>query len=245
MSFVVVIPARYQSSRLPGKPLMDLAGKTMIERVVMAAKGSKAEQIIVATDDDRILQEVQGFDAEACMTRVDHISGSDRIAEVVDQYKFDDDTIVVNVQGDEPFIPAKLINEVAEVLAANPQAVMSTASHAISDENDVNNPNIVKVVTNQKGIAMYFSRAPIPYARDKREQVAQKHIGIYAYRAGFLKRYKQLPASKTELTESLEQLRVMDHGEQIAVCEIDYDAGIGVDTEEDLQKARAILAESE
>ena len=242
MKFVVVIPARYQSSRLPGKPLADIAGKTMIERVVDAAKTSDAMQVVVATDDHRIEEAVKQFDGEVCMTKVDHVSGSDRIVEVVEKYAFSDDVIIVNVQGDEPFIPGKLINQVAKTLIDSPEAVMSTASHAIHDEEDINNPNIVKVISNQKGLAMYFSRSPIPFAREQREQIVQKHIGIYAYRAGFLKRYNELPVSKIEATESLEQLRVLDQGEHIAVCEIDYDVGIGIDTPEDLEKARLLIS---
>lgn len=243
MSFVVVIPARFGSTRLPGKPLADLCGKPLIAHVVDRAQESNAGAVIVATDDQRIVDALENYDCDVCLTRSDHPSGSDRIAEVVELMSIPDDQIVVNVQGDEPIIPARLINEVAAALADAPQAVMATAAQAIRTEDDLNNPNMVKVVIDQTGRALYFSRAPIPFARDASFAEIQSwhHIGIYAYTAKFLKQYASLAPSQLEQTECLEQLRVMDNGETIMVQTIDYDAGIGVDTQADLERVSALL----
>ncbi len=245
MTFSVVIPARYASTRLPGKALADIGGKPMIQHVVDRANQSAADRVIVATDDARIADVLRDADCEVCMTRADHVSGSDRLAEVVTLLGLSDDEVVVNVQGDEPLIPSRLIDQVAESLARARHAVMSTAAKAIEDDADILNPNVVKVVFARNGQAMYFSRAPIPFARDERTASAWHHIGIYAYRAGYLRRYPELPASAIETTESLEQLRVLDNGDAIMVEQVDYFTGIGVDTPQDLERARAMLAANE
>ena len=242
MSFTVVIPARYASTRLPGKALADIGGCPMIAHVVDRARESSAARVIVATDDKRIADAVSAYDCEVCMTRTDHESGSDRLAEVVNTLDIADDEIIVNVQGDEPLIPGMLIDQVAAALEVAGKAVMSTAAKAIKDQADIDNPNVVKVVFNRHGRALYFSRAPIPFARDKRHSDAWHHIGIYAYRVSFLKRYDQLLTSGLEQTECLEQLRVLDNGDDIMVETVDYDTGIGVDTPEDLERVRRLMA---
>ena len=242
MGFSVIIPARYSSTRLPQKLLADLGGKPLIWHVAVCAAASEAESVLVATDDDRIAQALNGAPCKVVMTSAEHQSGSDRLAEVVRAQKLPDSDIVVNVQGDEPTIPARLINEVAACLEAAPNAAMATAAQAIDNVEDWQNPNIVKVVLDQFGRAMYFSRAAIPYSRNSNQlPLAWHHIGIYAYRAGFLRRYSALQASDLEQIESLEQLRVLDNGESIMVHTIDYDAGIGVDTAADLERARKII----
>lgn len=240
--YTVVIPARFASTRLPGKILADIAGKPMIAHVVDRANESQAERVIVATDDQRIVEALNGFDCEVCMTREDHLSGSDRLAEVVDFKGFSDNEIVVNVQGDEPLVPGRLIDEVAQSLASAQDAVMSTAAHKIEDLDDLNDSNVVKVVLSQSGRALYFSRAAIPFAQNQRTVDAWHHIGIYAYRAGFLKQYAGLSKSELEQTESLEQLRVLDNGYTINVKTVDYDTGFGVDTQADLERVRRIMA---
>ncbi|MBT8114239.1 MAG: 3-deoxy-manno-octulosonate cytidylyltransferase [Arenicella sp.] len=242
MSFVVVIPARYASTRLPGKALMDIGGKALIERVVDCANGSAAVRVIVATDDARIADRLANADCEVCMTRDDHQSGTDRLAEVAQKMELNNSSVVVNVQGDEPFIPARLINEVAQSLQSSKSATMSTAARRIESSEDFNNPNVVKVVIDQQGRAMYFSRSAIPHNDYSR---AWHHIGIYAYRADFLKNYHRLAPSILEQAENLEQLRVMDNGKVILVQTIDYDAGIGVDTPADLERARQIATDRE
>lgn len=242
MSFVIVIPARYNSTRLPGKALAEISGKTMIEHVVDRANESNASRVIVATDDKRIHDALKQSDCEVCMTRADHESGSDRLAEVVKTLNIADNEVVVNVQGDEPMIPGKLINQVARALSKSESAVMSTAAKAIKSNLDLNNPNLVKVVFDRNGRALYFSRAPIPFARDQRTASGWHHIGIYAYRAAFLKQYGQLSPSNIEQTEALEQLRVLDNGFDIMVETVDYDTGIGIDTPDDLEKARALFS---
>ena len=241
MAITVIIPARYASTRLAGKSLLDIAGKPMITHVVNQAILSQADRVIVATDDERIAQALKDQNCEVCMTKADHPSGSDRLAEVVTKLNFDEQDIVVNVQGDEPMIPPQLIDQVATTLANASNAVMSTAAHAIENQADIDNPNVVKVVFDQDGKALYFSRAAIPFDRDGDGRKAWRHIGIYAYRAGFLKRYHQLIPSVLEQSEKLEQLRVMDNGESIVVQTIDYDHGIGVDTQQDLDHVRARL----
>lgn len=241
MAFIVVIPARYASTRLPGKALLDIAGKPMIEHVVEQASKSQAKRVIVATDDVRIQQALAPANCKVCITRDDHESGSDRLAEVVTTLAFEDNDVVVNVQGDEPMIPPQLINQVAQALEENSNAVMSTAAHKIDNASEIENPNVVKVIFDQQGKALYFSRSAIPHDRDTHGRAAWRHIGIYAYRAGFLKRYQQLEPSALEESEKLEQLRVLDNGETIVVQRIDYDSGIGVDTQEDLDRVRALL----
>lgn len=242
--FKVVIPARYASSRLPGKPLLDIAGKPMIIRVAEQAQRSNANEIVVATDFAKIEQVVKDANINVVMTRINHESGTDRIAEVADKLAWSDEVIVVNVQGDEPLIEPVLINEVAEHLAMHPEAVMSTACHAIHDEASILNPNIVKVVLDSNGNALYFSRAPIPYPRDessKRNLQAYRHIGIYAYRVGFLKKYSALAPAPLEKVESLEQLRVLYHGYKIGVTVTENSPASGVDTLEDLENVRRLF----
>ncbi len=254
MSFDVIIPARYASTRLPGKPLLDLAGKSLIERVYLCARQSDADRVIVATDDERIERAVKEFGGDVCMTAADHASGTDRLAEVVQQLHIDDDRVVVNLQGDEPFAPAKLINTVAASLQRQDrqhqdrqqqeQLVMATACHRLTDIEDINNPNIVKVVMDNNGHAMYFSRAPIPFPRESSSARYYQHVGIYAYRSAFIAEYHALKPNDLELSESLEQLRVMAHGYKIAVETIDYPTGFGIDTPEDLERARQRIVNS-
>lgn len=244
--FKVVIPARFASTRLPGKPLVDIAGKPMVVRVAEQASKSLADEVVLATDHLAVLAAAHSHGYHAVMTREDHVSGTDRIAEVVQLQGWPDETIVVNVQGDEPLIRPELINEVAHMLAQDTQAVMSTACHAIDDPATLANPNVVKVVLNGRQQAMYFSRATIPYARDAsaRDRVhAHRHIGIYAYRVGFLKQYAQLAVTTLEQIESLEQLRVLYHGYQIAVSITQHPTPAGVDTAEDLAIVRAQFKE--
>lgn len=245
MSFRVVIPARYASARLPGKPLLDIAGKPMVIRVAEQAKKSGADSIVIATDFERIMQVAETHHVEAVMTRVDHVSGTDRIAEVAQQLNWNDDEIIVNVQGDEPLIDPALIQEVALTLAHSRDAVMATACHAIHDEASMLNPNIVKVVMDKNGNALYFSRSPIPYPRDdahKQNIKAHRHIGIYAYRVGFLKQYAELSVTELEQIECLEQLRVLHHGYKIAVTITDNAPATGVDTQADLDYVRSIFS---
>lgn len=247
MSFKIVIPARYASSRLPGKPLADIAGKPMVVRVAERAAQSGASEVLVATDHEEVRAAVERHGFAAVMTRADHASGTDRIAEVAGQRGWGDDIVVVNVQGDEPFIEPGLINQVAGELAADADAAVATACHSIGCAEDFFNPNVVKVVCDVRGHAQYFSRAPIPWPRDAfaadRTKLpetlpAKRHIGIYAYRCGFLRRYGALSASPLERFEALEQLRVLWHGFRIRVAEIAHAPEAGVDTPEDLQRAR-------
>ena len=258
MSFVVVIPARYASTRLPGKPLADIHGKPMVQHVVEKALQSGADRVIVATDDERVQQVLAPFAAaagfEVCMTSPDHQSGTERLAEVCRHYGFAADTIIVNVQGDEPLIPPVIIRQVADNLAAA-SAPMATLSVPIRDAEEAFNPNAVKVVTDREGYALYFSRASIPWDRDRfaasdrvagsREQIGdhyQRHIGIYAYRAGFIQRYVDWAPSALEQVEALEQLRVLWYGEKIHVAQALEAPPVGVDTQQDLDKVRALLA---
>ncbi len=242
--FKVVIPARYASTRLPGKPLLDIAGKPMVVRVAEQVAKSGASEIVIATDFEPIIAVAKAHNFNAVMTRVDHASGTDRIAEVATQLGWHDDDIVVNVQGDEPLIDPELINLVAKHLATSQDAVMATACHAIHDEANIINPNVVKVVINAIGNALYFSRAPIPYPRDdayKANIQAHRHIGIYAYRVGFLKEYAQLAVTELEQIESLEQLRVLHHGYKVGVVITENAPASGVDTQEDLDYVRSVF----
>jgi len=252
MSFVVVIPARYESTRLPGKVLADIAGKPMIQWVVEKAQASGADKVIVATDNEQVEQVVKGFGGEVCRTRADHQSGTERLAEVVEKYQFPADQVIVNVQGDEPFIPADNIAQVAKNLAAQQAARMATLAVHIEHIEEAFNPNAVKVLTDQKGYAMYFSRATIPYDRERfyNQETPSigdfylRHIGIYAYRAGFIQEYVTWPASELEKIESLEQLRVLWQGEKIHVAVAQSRTPVeGVDTPEDLAKAREFAAQ--
>lgn len=246
-AFLVVIPARYASSRLPGKPLADIAGLTMIERVYRQAIKSGAERVVIATDDARVQQVCEGFGAEVCMTSPAHNSGTERLAEVVSLLGLADDTVVVNVQGDEPFIPPAIIRQVAENLASQSKARMATLSVPIEHQDEVQNPNVVKVQSDKNGYALYFSRSVIPFDRDKNFTAAladiyRRHIGIYAYRAGFIKDYVSWPASQLEKIECLEQLRVLWQGEAIHVATALETPAVGVDTPEDLERARLVAA---
>lgn len=258
MGFHIVVPARYASTRLPGKPLADIAGTPMVVRVVEAALKSAAADVCVATDDERVRAAVEGHGHRAVMTRPDHASGTDRIAEVVDAMGWADDDIVINVQGDEPLIEPALIDGVAEALKVSHGQTptirlpaMSTAAHPLASAADFFNPNVVKVVCDAAGLALYFSRAPIPWARDafatNREQLpehlgALRHIGIYGYTCGFLRRYGRLTPSPMEGVEALEQLRVLWHGHDIRVAVFDHPPQPGVDTPEDLERVRRIIA---
>ena len=224
--FVVVIPARYASVRFPGKPLADIGGKPMIAHVVDRAKESGAAEVVVATDDERIAKAVTSYGCEVSMTRTDHATGTDRIAEVVAQRGWDDETIVVNAQGDEPLMPSPLIRTVAQALREHEEASIATACHPINDIDEFLDTNAVKVVVDEAGYALYFSRAPIPWPRDafadKQSLLpdrlqALRHIGIYAYRCEFLRKYATLEPVSIERFESLEQLRAMAHGYRIAV----------------------------
>lgn len=244
MTFKVVIPARYASTRLPGKPLLDIAGKPMVIRVAEQAAKSGASEIVIATDFEKISQVAAQHDIKAVMTHIDHASGTERIAEVAQKLSWSDGDIVVNVQGDEPLIEPALIAEVAQHLANSKDAVMATACHAIHDEAALLNPNIVKVVIDAHGNALYFSRAPIPYPRDdvyKNNIQAYRHIGIYAYRVGFLKQYAELASTELEKIESLEQLRVLHHGYKIGVTITRNAPASGVDTQEDLDYVRRLF----
>lgn len=246
LSFHVVIPARYASTRLPGKALLPIAGKPMVVRVAERAAQSGAQQIWIATDHHTIADAVHEHGFKACLTHAHHASGTDRIAEVVQQHDWPDETIVVNVQGDEPQMPPELIRAVAQQLHANPLCAVATACHPIHDEAALRNPNVVKAVLDKDGNALYFSRAPIPWPRDafaRNEALPEglpvlRHIGIYAYRAGFLRTYSRLAPAPLEQFEALEQLRVLWHGYKIGVAITHNAPPAGVDTEADLHATR-------
>ncbi|WP_428821337.1 3-deoxy-manno-octulosonate cytidylyltransferase [Microbulbifer sp. MCCC 1A16149] len=249
--FDVIIPARFASSRLPGKPLADIAGKPMVQRVYERACESAAQRVIVATDDMRVAQVVQGFGGEVCMTSADHASGTDRLQEVAANLELTEDRILVNVQGDEPLIPPAVINQVAANLARNRTAGVATLAEPIPTVEDFLNPNIVKVVAEESGLARYFSRAPIPWPRDAfaLEQQAlpeglqpRRHIGIYAYRAGLLNHFVSWPMAPIEKFEALEQLRFLYHGHAIHVDDACEEVPGGVDTQQDLERMRALFA---
>jgi len=249
-TFVVIIPARKASTRLPGKMLADLAGIPMVVRVAQRAAESDASEVLIATDDAQIAQVVQSFGFRAVMTRSDHPSGTDRLAETVEHLDLDRDAIVVNVQGDEPLIDPDLINQVAALLAKHPAAAMATCAAPIVEAAQFFNPNIVKVVCDKTGHALYFSRAPIPWDRDALAGGSQAlspatpalhHIGLYAYHVHFLKSFPSLSRGILENIESLEQLRALEHGYSIAVHLTDAHPGAGVDTEADLVRVRQVL----
>jgi 3-deoxy-manno-octulosonate cytidylyltransferase (CMP-KDO synthetase) len=239
VSFSVIIPARYASTRFPGKPLADLGGKPMVVRVCERAAKSGAASVHVATDDQRIARAVRDHGHAALMTRADHASGTDRLAEAAKQLKLQDEEIVVNVQGDEPLIAPRLIAQVAKLLARKKKAQVSTACHAMHDAFD--NPNVVKVVLDHEGYALYFSRSRIPYPREQ-GGVCYRHAGIYGYRVGFLKRFSKLKISPLEKTEALEQLRVLWHGFRIAVAVSETEIPPGVDTPQDLEAVRKMFS---
>lgn len=248
--FKVVIPARFGSTRLPGKPLLPIAGKPMIQHVFERASASAAEEILIATDDQRIAEVCHGFGARVLMTSTAHRSGSDRITEVAERLGWGDEVVVVNLQGDEPGMPAGLIDQVATELLERAEIGMATLASPLRERALLFDPNVVKVVTNTAGEALYFSRAPIPWHRDDFTLesaelpigvVFLRHIGLYAYRAGFLKRYVNWPPAPLELAESLEQLRVLWHGERIHVAIAATLPGPGVDTADDLARAVRLL----
>ena len=248
MGFVALIPARLASTRLPGKPLADIAGLPMVVRVAQRAARAGAERVVVAADDERIVQACSAHGVQALLTRGDHASGSDRLAEACERLGLDGAQVVVNVQGDEPLIDPRLVGACAALLQRRSDCVMSTAAHPIATLLDYLDPNIVKVVLDAQGNALYFSRAPIPWPRDSGDKAlpqpapALRHVGLYAYRAEFLRRFPQLQAAPLEHTEALEQLRVLWHGQRIAVHLSEEAPGQGVDTPEDLERVRALFA---
>jgi 3-deoxy-manno-octulosonate cytidylyltransferase (CMP-KDO synthetase) len=240
LRFQVIIPARYASTRFPGKPLADLGGKPMVVHVCERAARSGAAAVHVATDDERIAAAVRAHGHQAIMTRADHASGTDRLAEAAKKLRLKDSSIVVNVQGDEPLIAPKLIAQVARTLERKPEASVSSACHAIHDQDSLANPNVVKVVLDAGGYALYFSRSRIPYPREP-GALCYRHAGIYGYRVSFLKRYSRLKVSPLEKAEALEQLRVLWHGHRIAVAVSETEIPPGVDTPEDLEAVRRII----
>jgi len=249
--FTVIIPARYASTRLPGKPLADIAGKPMVVRVALRAQQAGADRVVVATDDDRIKSAVEALGIAVCMTRPDHPTGTDRLAEAAQRLGLSDDAIVVNVQGDEPLLSPALIKAMAELLAAHPDAAIATACHPIGDAAEAFNPNVVKVVLDHRNYALYFSRATIPWARDAFSGgvagVPQglpifRHYGLYAYRVRFLRAYPTLAPATIERFEALEQLRALWHGYRIVVRVTGGTPAPGIDTTDDLERVRALFA---
>ena len=249
MSFTVIIPARYASSRLPRKPLADIVGKPMIQHVWKKAQQASANRVIIATDHEEIEKVAKAFGAEVCMTSTEHNSGTERLSEVIEKMAIADNEIIVNAQGDEPLIPPAIIQQVAQNLAEN-QVNMATLAVKLETKEELFNPNCVKVVTDQKGMALYFSRAAIPFARDHfadcddafvASQPYLRHIGIYAYRAKFVNQYIRWQPTVLEKLESLEQLRALWYGEKIHVELAKEAPQVGVDTLEDLERVRAIL----
>uniref|UniRef100_UPI00333FA63B 3-deoxy-manno-octulosonate cytidylyltransferase n=1 Tax=Castellaniella defragrans TaxID=75697 RepID=UPI00333FA63B len=251
MSFIAIIPARAASTRLPGKPLLDLGGKPMVVRTAQRVARSGAARVLVATDHEDIFEAARREGFEAMMTRADHPTGTDRLSEVVHALALDDEAVVVNVQGDEPLIDPAAIDAVAALLAARPEAAIATCASPIRETQTLFDPNAVKVVCDAAGSALYFSRAPIPWARDALADGAQRlaaglpawrHIGLYAYRAGFLRAFPALPTGALERFESLEQLRALEHGYRIVVHLGAADPATGVDTAADLERMRALFA---
>ena len=252
MNFTVLIPARLASTRLPNKPLADIGGTPMVVRVAQRALKSSATRVVVAADSPAIIEQCEAFGIAAVLTRPDHVSGSDRLAEACQLLGLAGDEVVVNVQGDEPLIDPSLINAVAAQLRERPDCAMSTAAHAIGDLPEFINPNVVKVVLDARRTALYFSRSPIPAARDSAGTAwwlaagglpaPLRHIGIYGYRVSFLLLFPSLPPSPLEQLESLEQLRALWHGHRIAVHVTENAPGPGVDTAEDLERVRALFS---
>jgi 3-deoxy-manno-octulosonate cytidylyltransferase (CMP-KDO synthetase) len=252
MSFTVLIPARLASTRLPNKPLADIAGLPMVVRVAQRAALSRASRCVVAADSPAIMQACSEHGVQAVLTRSDHPSGSDRLAEACSLLGLGPQEVVLNVQGDEPLIEPALINAVAELLTERLDCAMSTAAHPISDWAEFVNPNVVKVVLDARNTAIYFSRAPMPWGRDHQGRAwwtepyckappPLRHVGLYGYRVGFLQQFPQLPQAPLERLESLEQLRALWHGHRIAVHVSDHAPGAGVDTPEDLERVRQLL----
>lgn len=251
MSFRVLIPARYASTRLPGKPLLDIGGKPMLQRVYEQALASGAASVVIATDDVRIEAAARGFGAVVCMTAPEHGSGSERLAEAVASLGYSDDEIVVNLQGDEPLMPPALLRQVADNLAAHAHAAMATLCTRIHTAAELFDPHVVKVVMDREGMALYFSRAVVPWDRDafaittaelSAQALHYRHLGLYAYRVGFLKRYVTLEPCPLERMEALEQLRVLWHGAGIHVAEAAVALAPGVDTPDDLERVRRLIA---
>jgi 3-deoxy-manno-octulosonate cytidylyltransferase (CMP-KDO synthetase) len=249
MDFIAVIPARYASTRLPGKPLLEIGGKPMVVRVAERAKASGAKAVWIATDHEAVANAVKAHGFHAAMTDPAHASGTDRIAELARRQHFDDEQIIVNLQGDEPLIAPQFILSVVEHLVAHPGAAIATACHALHDRESMFNPNVVKVALDQHGNALYFSRAPIPYARDEFAAGERdlpeglpvfRHVGIYAYRAAFLQEFTRLEAPLVEQFEALEQLRALWHGYRVSVLVTAYTPAPGVDTPEDLERVRKL-----
>jgi len=252
--FTVIIPARYASTRLPGKPLADIGGKPMVVRVALRAQRAGATRVIIATDDQRIKSAAEAHGIAACLTRADHATGTDRLAEAAEIIGLDDDAIVVNVQGDEPLLSTELIRAMAELLDAHPDAAIATACHPIADPAEAFNPNVVKVVLDHRNYALYFSRATIPWAREAfaagRDRVPEglplyRHYGLYAYRVRFLRAFPTLAPAPIERFEVLEQLRAMWHGFRIVVKITAGTPAPGVDTPEDLERVRVLFAAGE
>ena len=241
--FNVVIPARLGSTRLPGKVLQDIAGKPLLQHVYESACKSRAAKVSIATDNDQVLSVVESFGAECIMTSPQHASGTDRLAETVKLLGLPADRVIVNVQGDEMGLPPQLINQVADLLIDFPDAQIATLCERIVDARAIDDPNVVKVVFNKDKEALYFSRSPIPWKKPATNMPYYRHIGIYAYRAGFLKAFTALPKCKLEEQESLEQLRALYHGMSILIEEACEEAGIGIDTLEDLDRARKIYSD--
>jgi 3-deoxy-manno-octulosonate cytidylyltransferase (CMP-KDO synthetase) len=250
VNFAVLIPARLASTRLPDKPLADIAGKPMVVRVAERAARSGADRVVVAADDARIVQACAAHGVAAVLTGKHHASGSDRLAEACERLGLQGDDMVVNVQGDEPLIDPELVRRCAELLNERPDCVMSTAAHPITELADFVNPNVVKVVLDAAGRALFFTRAPVPWWRDGFQAgitalptpAPLRHLGLYGYRAGFLRRFPKLPPAPLEQCEALEQLRVLWHGERIAVHVAEHGPGPGVDTPQDLARVRALFA---
>ncbi len=244
MTFSVVIPARYAASRLPGKPLLDIAGKPMIQRTFEQAQASAATAVYIATDDERIKTVAEGFGARVCMTSAEHRSGTDRLQEAAAQLQFADEHIVVNVQADEPLIPPAAINQVADNLATHAAAGIATLCEAIDSQEQIDDPNVVKVVIDNLGHALYFSRSTIPWQGSASARNCFRHIGIYAYRVSTLNRFVRWPASALEIQEKLEQLRALSNGVKVQVALCEQAIPPGVDTEHDLEAVRSFLAEA-
>jgi len=241
--YVICIPSRFQSTRLPGKPLCDLAGKPLIQRVYEQANLSNASSVLVATDDKRIADVCAGFAAEVVMTAANHPSGTDRLAEVARAKQWDDEQIVVNLQGDEPFMPAALLDQVADSLSQAQDCAIATLCKPLVDHDDFAKPDCVKVVLDQNHRALYFSRAPIPCDRDgSNDASGYQHLGLYAYRVGYLKKFARSKPTPLEQLERLEQLRALELGESIHVDITTLSTGVGIDTEDDLQQARQLLS---
>lgn len=250
MSFRIVIPARFASTRLPGKPLLDICGKPMIEHVIEQAKKSHAEEVIIATDSQKIADAISHLDVRVCITRENHQSGTERLSEVIEQLGFDDEQILINLQGDEPMMPPICLNQVGHALEEDNKVKMATLCTPLTDIDELFDPHAVKVVRDINDFALYFTRAAVPWSRDcfndspkkmPKQQEYQRHIGLYGYRAGFIKQYLAWASSDIEKTESLEQLRVLYYGEKIKVITAEMPPGPGVDTIEDLNRVCELL----